>query len=59
MYSKYKLVLLISVWKDHSLVYYKFKAGARPDILKWVGLHKIGWAKRKVLYESCTPNYGK
>ncbi len=23
MYSKYKLVLLISVWKDHSLVYYE------------------------------------
>ncbi len=30
MYSKYKLVLLISLWKDHSLVYYEFKRAQAP-----------------------------
>ncbi len=30
MYSKYKLVLLISVWKDHSLFFYMFKGAQAP-----------------------------
>lgn len=31
--------------------------GARPEMSKWVGVHKTGWAKRE--YENSTPNYQK
>lgn len=32
-------------------------SGARPEMFKGVGLHKTQWAKRRLEYENCTPNY--